>query len=80
MPTLTVCENYNKKGLSPTSGDGLATVIGGRLSPTWCEWYMGFPLEHTAAGCPIESPRSVTPSSRRKSSGSAGASSKQKAK
>jgi hypothetical protein len=33
LPTLTVCGNYNRKGASPTSGDGLATAIG-RLLPT----------------------------------------------
>lgn len=80
-PTLTVCGNYNRKGASATSGDGLATaitkmptlcardyrspgrsrwertggkqgevlpqVVGGPLNPTWCEWYMGFPLGWT---------------------------------
>ena len=33
LPTLTVCGNYNRKGASPTSGDGLATAIG-RVLPT----------------------------------------------
>lgn len=27
LPTLTVCGNYNRKGASATSGDGLATVL-----------------------------------------------------
>lgn len=27
LPTLTVCGNYNAKGSSPTSGDGLATAL-----------------------------------------------------
>ena len=27
LPTLTVCGNYNAKGASPTSGDGLATAL-----------------------------------------------------
>jgi hypothetical protein len=74
LPTLTVNGNYNRKGASATSGDGLATAIGGRLNPTWCEWFMGFPLGHTDAGCPIASPPSVTPLSRSKSSGSRNAS------
>lgn len=44
LPTLTVKGNHNKKGLSKTSGDGLATVIGsGPLNPAWLEWFMGFP-------------------------------------
>lgn len=32
LPTPTVCGNYNRKGASKTSGDGLATVL--RLLPT----------------------------------------------
>jgi hypothetical protein len=32
LPTLTVCGNYNRKGLSPNSGDGLRTA----LLPTLC--------------------------------------------
>jgi len=78
LPTLTRKGNYNRKGVSPTSGDGLATAIGGRLNPTWCEWFMGFPLGHTDVGCPIESRRSGTPSCRSKSNGSRVASSKRK--
>ena len=31
-PTPTVCGNYNRKGMSPTSGDGLATAV--KLWPT----------------------------------------------
>ena len=27
LPTLTVCGNYNRKGASATSGDGLATAL-----------------------------------------------------
>lgn len=47
VPTPTVCGNYNRKGASKTSGDGLATVVGGKLNPTWVAWLMGFPLEWT---------------------------------
>lgn len=78
MPTLTVCGNYNRKGVSANSGDGLATVVkrmqtlvaddsvnrakgkfnscgepklsgqvGGPLNPTWCEWFMGWPMGWT---------------------------------
>ena len=46
-PTPSVCGNYNRKGASKTSGDGLATVIGGALNPTWVEWLMGFPCGWT---------------------------------
>jgi hypothetical protein len=55
MPTLTRKGNYNRKGASPQSGDGLATAlslegsaIGGPLNPTWCEWFMGWPMGWTA--------------------------------
>jgi len=33
-PTPTVCGNYNQKGMSPTSGDGLATAV--KLWPMPC--------------------------------------------
>jgi len=56
-PTPTVCGNYNRKGLSKTSGDGLATAakasVGGdetrpkTLNPAWVEWLMGWPIGWT---------------------------------
>ena len=46
-PTPSVCGNYNRKGASLTSGDGLATVAGGALNPTWVEWLMGWPIGWT---------------------------------
>lgn len=33
-PTPTVCGNYNRKGVSATSGDGLATAVAQRTWPT----------------------------------------------
>ena len=33
-PTPTVCGNNNRKGASPTSGDGLATAVRNRMWPT----------------------------------------------
>lgn len=52
-PTPTVNGNYNRKGLSKTSGDGLATAIvregnGGQLSPDWTEWLMNWPTGWTS--------------------------------
>lgn len=47
FPTLTKCGNYNRKGASKTSGDGLATVIGGSPNPEWSEWLMGWPMGWT---------------------------------
>ena len=70
LPTLAKCGNYNRKGASAKSGDGLATAVGGRLNPTWCEWFMAFPRDWTDVAWPTASGRSGTPSSRRSSSGS----------
>jgi hypothetical protein len=64
LPTLTVDGNYNRKGASPTSGDGLATALArqqgqkGPLHPCWCEAFMSFPVGWTA---PSESPDSEIP-------------------
>lgn len=52
----------------------LQTQVGGQLNPTWVEWLMGYPTGWTDLG------DSVTRSSRKSSSGSAGASSKRKRK
>lgn len=46
--TPTVKGDYNRAGLSATSGDGLATQVGGALNPTWVEWLMGYPEGWTA--------------------------------
>lgn len=45
--TPSVCGNHNRKGASPTSGDGQATQAGGALNPPWVEWLMAFPLGWT---------------------------------
>jgi len=58
LPTLTVCGNYNRKGASATSGDGLITRLkmllaqnlepaarrGLKLNPVWAAWFMGWPM------------------------------------
>ena len=49
-PTPSVCGNYNRVGASPTSGDGLATAVGGALSPSWVEALMGLPPGWTDLG------------------------------
>src|SRR6185369_12450228 len=66
-PTPTASENANrttKPRPSETDGRGhgatLAGAVGGQLNPTWVEWLMGFPIEHTA--CDF----SAIPSSRNK--------------
>jgi hypothetical protein len=45
--TPTVCGNYNRKGASATSGDGLATQVGGALNPEFVEWLMSVPIGWT---------------------------------
>ncbi len=47
IPTPTVHGNYNRKGASKNSGNGLATVVGGTLNPMWVEWLMGWPIGWT---------------------------------
>jgi len=40
-PTPTVCGNYNRKGASATSGDGLATAVLKCATPTAKDWRSG---------------------------------------
>jgi DNA (cytosine-5)-methyltransferase 1 len=40
-PTPTVCGNYNRKGASPASGDGLATAVLKCATPTARDWRSG---------------------------------------
>lgn len=47
LPTLTRKGNYNRKGASKKSGDGLATRLGGPPNPEWLEWFMGYPVGWT---------------------------------
>jgi len=51
IPTPTVKGNHNRKGSSPTSGDGLATWAGGSLNPMWVAWLMGVPIGWTSFDC-----------------------------
>ena len=41
FPTPTVCGNYNRKGASATSGDGLATAVFNCATPTARDWKSG---------------------------------------
>ncbi len=43
LPTLTRCGNWNRRGASATSGDGLFSVLGRTPSADFLEWFMGFP-------------------------------------
>jgi hypothetical protein len=49
-PTPTIDGNYNRKGASAASGDGLATAVGGSLNPDWVEKLMGLPQGWTDLG------------------------------
>jgi hypothetical protein len=40
-PTPTVCGNYNRKGASQNSGDGLATAVLKCATPTAMDWRSG---------------------------------------
>lgn len=44
-PERLSLQSLARKGLLTKPGNGLQTVIGGSLSPTWLEWYQGLP-EH----------------------------------
>lgn len=46
-PTPTVCGNYNRKGASATSGDGLATAVLKCATPTARDWRSGKASEAT---------------------------------
>lgn len=52
MPTLCA-RDYRYPGKSrmertgSKSGEVLPQIVGGPLNPTWCEWYMGFPIGWT---------------------------------
>lgn len=48
LPTQTVCGNWNRKGASNKSGDGLATMIGGSPNLNWIDWYVGLPIGWSA--------------------------------
>lgn len=49
-PTVTVCGNYNRKGASATSGDGLATAVTQRTYPTaTATAYKGWSPNHNRA-------------------------------
>lgn len=58
FPTLKA-RDYKQSGKSrmdrtgTSQGDDLPLVVGGRLNPTWAEWFMGFPLGWTGLS-PLE--------------------------
>lgn len=54
LPTLTASDD--KRGMwtdyssmkNSRKGLRLCEVLGGRLNPDWCEWFMGFAIKHSA--------------------------------
>jgi hypothetical protein len=48
FPTLTCHDRKGrsgaKRGRNANGGPTLTMVVGGTLNPTWCEWFMGFPM------------------------------------
>ena len=48
LATPSIKGEYNRKGASEKSGNGLATQLGGAPNPNWKEWFMGFPIGWTA--------------------------------
>lgn len=48
LPTLTASDAAGRPGSSGRAGgDNLRTKVSGCLSPTWCEWFMGWPIGWT---------------------------------
>ena len=69
LPT-PAARDWKDNGTSPAelnrNSVTLATIAGGYLNPTWVEWLMGFPTDHTALNA------SETPSSRKSQKSSGG--------
>jgi hypothetical protein len=64
MPTLTARDEKGPGPAHTKAGSDLPQWVGGHLSPTFCEWFMGFPLGWTEPV--IGSPRSATRARRSK--------------
>lgn len=45
LPTPTLCGDWNRRGSSQSSGDGLSVWVGSSI--LWREWMMGFPRDWT---------------------------------
>jgi DNA (cytosine-5)-methyltransferase 1 len=64
VPTLCARDEKGPGPAHTRAGSDLPQAAGGHLSPTFCEWFMGFPLGWTEPV--IGSPRSETRARRRK--------------
>ena len=50
LATLTARDSTRGKGWNQETAPNsrpLSEQIGGALNPTWCEWFMGFPMGFT---------------------------------
>ncbi len=64
LPTLCARDEKGPGPAHTKAGSDLPQAVGGHLSPTFCEWYMGFPVGWTEPV--IGSPRSATRARRNK--------------
>jgi hypothetical protein len=69
LPTLCARDEKGPGPVHTKAGSDLPQAAGGHLSPTFCEWYMGFPVGWTEPV--IGSPRSATRARRNKPKSSA---------
>lgn len=53
FPTPTVCGNYNRKGASATSGDGLATFVAKYPTPLASDWKSHSPARNATNSRPL---------------------------
>lgn len=50
LPTPLASETGYRRGKFSQGGTSLSTHLGGRPNPTFVEWLMGFPINHTDCG------------------------------
>jgi 2-methylcitrate dehydratase PrpD len=66
LPTMTTRDEKGPGPANKTHGGGLdlPQFLGGHLSPAWCLWFMGFPVDWLDVDDAHVFARSATPSSR----------------
>ena len=48
LPSLTASDHRYRQASGNWQGNDLVSRLGGKLNPTWCDWYQGFPIGWTA--------------------------------
>ena len=71
LPTLCSRDERGPAPKQTKGGRNLPREAGGHLSPEFCEWFMGFPVGHTAPMIGLELRRSATVAVRNKRKSSA---------